>query len=245
MNMSKILSCFGIKTEQKNDFLWICLPFTAAITLILFTTLLLGLTPLNKVFNPQNVFVTILAVISTSLVLSNTLIFAYKNPQATVKNPRNIVPEKPNKSLSWCNILNHITFAAAAILLLYLLSQFNCSITVISSLSILIFILFVIADRLFIKHLDDCIAREMDENSKKNFNIKRSVMEKALVLIDLAGSFGICFILLISKIFSWCDIANDNFIQGFGIGALAFHIIFTQFNWAYLKIDELKKLALI
>jgi hypothetical protein len=244
--MKKILSLFGIKPAQKKNFLWICTPFATSVILILIATGFLCiysfLTEINdKVNTLQNLFIKIITVISNLLVVANTSIFAYVSPKITVIKPNNSVTEKPNNASSLCNLLNLATFGVAFILFWALV--YNNSIYLISILSIIIFSLFIAADNLFIKYLDECINRETDQHSLENFKVKKSVMKKALALIDFAGFFGSLIILIMSWIFLF--FADNNFIQGFGIGALAFHIIFTQFNWAYLKTDELIKLAQI
>lgn len=244
--MNRILSLFGIGPTQKKDFLLICTPFAAAVILILFATATLCLYSLteidNKVNTLQNLFITIITVISNLLVVVNTFIFAFVSPQITVREPNKSVTEKPKKTSSFCNLLNLITFGVAFILLGRVLF-FDNSIYLISILSIIIFSLFIAADKLFIIHLDECIYREKDQHSLANFNVKKSVMKRAIALIDFAGLIGSLIIFIMSLMF--LAFADNNFIQGFGIGALAFHIIFTQFNWAYLKTDELRKLALI
>ena len=101
--------------------------------------------------------------------------------------------------------------------------------------AIAIFLLFCIADYFMIKQLED-------STNNKPTNRKLSAMQKftqaAFPTIDLVGFFGVLSIFVLARIFNHSE--NHSFTQGLTTGALVFHVLFTQFNFAYLKTIELK-----
>jgi len=254
MDMNKILSHIGIEPDNKNGFFWIWLPFvTSVFSIFSITLLLFWLYPVKDINDKTNIhqslFIITLIIISNLLVATNTTIFVVKGWKLPVQ------PKKNDNSqllvgLPKYNLYNIITLVLAVVILCsFIFSDYSLSKTgkldwmvfSVNIASILIFSLFCFADDIYIRYLENCLRVEV--NHKGKFEIQIDVMKRAFVLIDLAGVVGICIIFFMSIIFS--TFFDNRFIQGFGIGALAFHIIFTQFNWAYLKTDELKKLAQI
>ena len=199
----------------------------------------------------QNLFIITLIIISNLLVASNTSVFLIKGWKTVQPEESDAGTDSFSRLGLYYRGINIFTLLLAVIILCafffrYFYHAYSLSkkddlekiVVFVDFISIWIYILFCFADRIYIQYLKKC-HNIVKDNFKEKYEIQIEVMGRAFALIDISGVVGICIIFIMSLFFS--SVCNS-FIQGFGIGALAFHIIFTQFNWAYLKTDELIKI---
>lgn len=151
---------------------------------------------------------------------------------------------KLDKNLKLFNIFNIGTLLASFVVcFLYALKLFGCCNLTCEQIflwneisTVFIFGLFCIADYLMHRLIKIAITSnsiDSELHALKNFT------ERALVTIDIAGFCG-AFVIIVLTITTRYFLQN-HFTDGFAIGALVFHILFTQINYAYLKTLELKE----
>lgn len=258
MNMNRILSYIGIEPDNKKDVFLIWLPFAISIfSMFAITFCWFWLYPIenmnDKAIIHQNLFSITLIIISNLLVAINTFIFLVKGSKtAKCEESDTDINTRSFALLTLGHrLINVITLLIAFFILCIFFfrllyngysvekeDDLKWIVIFVNIFSIIIYVLFCIADKLYIKYLEKCLSIVKD-NYKEKYEIQIEVMRKAFFLIDFAGVVGICIIFSMSCFFSSSGV---RFIQGFGIGALAFHIFFTQFNWAYLNTNELIKI---
>lgn len=255
MNTNRIWSYIGIEPDNKKGFFWIWFPFVVSIILIfVITFFLFRLYPIknmnDKAIIHQNLFSITLIIISNLLVAYNTFVFLVKGSKTAKCEESDTDTDTRSFALLTLGhrLINVITLLIAFFILCIFFfrllyngysvekeDDLKWIVIFVNIFSILIYVLFCIADKIYIRYLRKCL-NIVKDNYKKKYEIQIEVMRRAFILIDFSGVVGIIIIFLMSLIFSTL---GYGFIQGFGIGALAFHIIFTQFNWAYLETDEL------
>lgn len=198
-------------------------------------------------FRKQEWFVTCLILASNFLVCYNTNMFISDADSVIIDFLSTESNSKQKERLINLNSrfkkLNQLTFAFSLILVAFFILHFcqikelNLEVLFIANeiLTILIFISFCFADYFMLEMLKITLSTNPQN---KNLNALNAFTKSAFPLIDIAGAMGAILIGILSLIFHFH--ISSPFNEGFAIGALAFHIIFTQINFAYLKTIEIK-----
>jgi hypothetical protein len=187
-----------------------------------------------------------LIILSNVLVAYNTYMFM-GDADSTITSyvpspgaPDTLELKRKNRIFKNCNILTF--FLSASIILLYILKildVLNLSLErlfVINEIgSIFMFGLFCRADLYMLRILKIAISSSSGDENLKALN---KFTLNAFPLIDIAGFVGVSIIGITTLLLHFH--LHEHFVEGFAIGALAFHIIFTQINFAYLKTVELR-----
>ena len=190
-----------------------------------------------------------LVVLSNVLVMSNTWGFT-KSLNSTLKylykeNIDEVTIEVLEKKCNNLSRLFYITMIISVLIIgSFILRGFNIfeyswsNIFLFNELaSVTIFLLFVIIDGSFLKIIKQGLATQESSNNAQNSLEKLRetyfITEKAFYLTDIAGFLGISLILIISFIMRIS--IESSFIQGFSLGAIAIHIVFSQINFSLVK----------
>lgn len=249
--MTTILQFLNLQGIERKKLYGIWAPLACAI-LVIVTSVFIIFPTCDLLFGKSNfrehLTLFILIVVSALLVAFGTFMYLLDVFWAVWDlNPDrgHSATEKKNRwPLIACLASNLLTFFAAGYLLIISfsamfgsgekVSRFESLCTKNECVNLAIFSLFVFADYFFLR-----LVRSMLKNDGDNVNLKqveRSMFD-AFTLIDLPGLLGVLVIFILSWKFQVT--LNDGFAHSFAVGALTFHLIFTQFNVAYLRTFSL------
>lgn len=212
----------------------------------------------NGVLYNQEKFVAILIIVNSLLVFLNTIIFLVHSYHAAKSTDSDHLEKKDQlKDLIYTIIfyvfnIFTLVISIGIALTYWIKMNFNPDLTwgklfgTSEYLAIIMFFLFIIADwAIYEQFKISQIANETKLKSKNSGN-KTKIKErlaticlslkhtkKAILLIDVTGFIGITLIVIITHLL---EPHHDHiFVEGFAIGAIAFHILFTQMNFALLN----------
>jgi len=242
--MRSILEFFKLEYVDYKKLVSVWLPLLCAILTIVGSILFVF--PIwDKLFGKytytEDRTLFILIVVSALLVVLGTFFYlkdaVYSiwdfKPYEKDENAR----KRSHRTLIAFLVLNLLTiFGAAYLVVLSSITMFGadkdfdflCQMN--ECINLTIFALFLIADYFFISILKSEIKADTENNKLKQ--IERSMLN-AFTLIDLPGFLGVAVIFILST--NYQHTLNDGFGRWFAVGALTFHLIFTQFIVAYLR----------
>ena len=248
--IDKGLQIFDLKETERKPFKKIWLPIFVVFAVLPVVAGVTGLTG-DRVFSPT---IDKVILFASSLVICSNILVAYDtygfwkisfdvlylhdpNSRESINNYK-----KTKLNYALFTVFNFITiFISILILLAYIITFFYdykiwyFLLFINEVCAIAIFLMFCIADYVMIKQLKDSTSITPDN---RKLRAMQKFTQAAFPTIDLVGFFGVLSIFILVRIFNHSE--NHFFTQGFTTGALVFHILFTQFNYAYLKTIELK-----
>jgi len=193
----------------------------------------------------QEAIVMALVVFSNALILVDTFIFTLEGDDLSYAIDNKIRAteiKKIKRNKRTATVLNWLTIIASGIIIFMYTHKlfggnYNLEVLFITNeiIAVGIFLFFCISDKKYINAINTALENEPDNNKLKKL---KSLLENAFPLIDLVGLIGVFIVTALSII--WHYYLNDMFVEGFALGAITFHIILTQFNWAYLRTMDLR-----
>jgi len=242
--MTAVLKFLRLEGIERKKLYAIWTPLFCAVVLIVFLTPFLFHSLFDGLLGPktttENRTLTFLIAISAALVAWGTVTYLYE----AIMTVWNIDPHKCTQkrkpsiriSILAYLLINLFTVVVAAILIWTAWSTIRnngnfeglCSLN--EFLNLLVFLLFIVADYFFIS-----MVRSMIEADPSNESLKKvdEMISNAFSLIDLPGFLGVFVIYVLSWAFE--KKLNGDLAHSFAVGALTFHLIFTQFCVAYLR----------
>jgi hypothetical protein len=213
----------------------------------------------NGISLNQELFVSVLIFVNSVLVGLNTILFLKELIHASKDTDSDHLSER-NKSLDkhytnlfiFFNVLTLIF--SIVIIVLYVLKYMGVSTVDWGNLfeyselgAVFMFLFFVVADcailaQFKLSHESNTAKLKNTRRVDEKTNIKKRLVEinssikftkKAIWLIDITGFIGIFLIVVTSHLLKPSQ--DYIFVEGFAVGAIAFHILFTQMNFAVLN----------
>lgn len=248
---------FWIPENQKKDLVKVWRPFVVILLLILIVSLsvsviipflfLLAGMPNPVVDLCERLVICVLVILSNVLVIMNTIDFISETLMMLATYQPNVSIAKSDqirkRTLKLIYYYYGTIFASIIIIgwfgykiLFDARSDWLIHDIVNELLSVIVFVAFVCIDTNLLRVCKIAIA---SNPTNLGLRIAWRFTYEALLLIDLAGLWGIILVAILSLFLF--PFGSDLFRNGFSAGAIAIQIVFTQFNYSVLKSFAIRK----